>query len=302
MLDFLVAPLSRIPHWDESAFVENVHLSVGGLAANTALCLAHLGAPVDLLACLGRDPFAELARQQLQAFGINSRYIRRDPRHSTSLAFGFVGDKGRRFFIVSRGANASLCKRDFQRIKWRSVSILHLGGYFHLPGVEPDLPLLFQQLQNKGIQTSLDLAWDPEGRWLRPMLPLLPNLDLIFPNQKQLQRLTEERSVRRGAQVLRKRGVKGVVVKLGARGCYVDSNDWQGFVPPFDVTVRDTTGAGDNFDAGFLYGLRAGWSLMVCARFANVVAAASTRAYGAAASLPSRAVAVRWMRDFYGAA
>ena len=300
MVDLLIAPVAHIPRWDENVFIENVHLRVGGLAANAAVCLTRLGAPVDLMACVGDDRFGDMIRRQLREAGINCDHLRRDSHRSTSMAFGFVNERGQRLFVVSLGANASFTKRDFQHMNWKNVSFLHVGGFFHLPGVEHDLPALLRLLQRRGVQTSLDLAWDPQNRWLRPLRPLLPHLDFIFPNHKQVQRLTNERDVRRGARVLRGAGVATVVVKLGARGCYLDSDTWKGFVPPFPVRVRDTTGAGDNFDAAFLYGLRQDWDLETCARFANVVAAASTRAYGAAAALPSRATAVQWMKRFYG--
>lgn len=100
--------------------------------------------------------------------------------------------------------------------------------------------------------------------------------------------------------MLRRAGARTVVVKLGARGCYVDGDEWKGVVPAFPVRAIDTTGAGDVFDAAFLYGWRAGWDLQTCARFANVMAAASTRAYGATAALPTGTTALRWMKKFYG--
>lgn len=299
MLDLLIAPLAHIPRWDENVFVRNIRFRLGGLAANAAVCLSRLGVPVDLLACVGADSLGDMLREQLKQAGVNCRYLRRDPTYATSLAFGFVGEHGQRLFVVSQGANARLRKRDFQRVSWKDCGLLHLGGFFHLPGLEPHLPALLSSLRRRGIQTSLDLAWDPQNRWLRPLRPVLRHLDFIFPNDKQVQRLTKERDVRRGAAALRAGGVRNVVVKLGARGCYLDADNWKGFVPAFPVRVRDTTGAGDNFDAAFLYGLRNEWGLETCARFANVVAAASTRAYGAAAALPSPGTAVKWMKSFY---
>jgi len=300
MLDLLIAPLARIPRWDENVFVEDVHLCAGGLAANTAVCLAHLGATVDLVACVGDDPFGELLSVRLQHAGLNDLCLRRAKSRSTSLSFGFVGGRGQRFFVVSRGANESLTLHDLHTVPWDKVAFLHVGGFFHLPGVEKDLPALLSSVRRYGVQTSLDLAWDPENRWLQLLDPLLAHLDFIFPNYKQLQRLTGMRGVRQGARALRSRGVRAVIVKLGGEGCYGDTETWNDFVPAFPVTVRDTSGAGDNFNAAFLYGVDRGWELETCARFANVVAAASTRDYGAATALPSRGTAMRWMKRFYG--
>jgi len=299
MVDLLVASLPRIPHWDENAFVDKVTTHLGGLAANTAICLARLGAPVRIVSRIGNDPLGEFARHHLEQAGVDCRSLRVDPRLPTSMALGFVGPQGKRFFVVSRGANAALSLRDFTAKGRRDVSHFHLGGFFHLPKLEPELATLLAAFRRRRIWVSLDLAWNPKGSWRKPIEKVLPHLDAIFPNRKQAIRLTGATRVPEAARRLRQYGVGSVLIKLAEKGCYLDTDSWRGYVAPFPVQVVDTTGAGDNFAAAYLDGMRSGWPPVECARFANVVAAASTRAYGASAALPSKAAALRWMHQAY---
>jgi sugar/nucleoside kinase (ribokinase family) len=100
------------------------------------------------------------------------------------------------------------------------------------------------------------------------------------------------------AAFLRDRGVGGVVIKLGERGCYVLPAGQPGFfVPAFSVRVVDTTGAGDSFVAGFLAGLLRGWAPERCARLACAAAALNIQKVGATAGMPTFAEAEAFLKD-----
>jgi len=97
----------------------------------------------------------------------------------------------------------------------------------------------------------------------------------------ELELLTGESDVPKGAALLLQMGVKIVVVKLGAKGCYVTNGVEKRTIEPFKVSVADTTGAGDAFNAGFLYGLLHNKSLFECGRLGNFVASRSVTKMGA---------------------
>ncbi len=107
-----------------------------------------------------------------------------------------------------------------------------------------------------------------------------------MPNAGELELLTGEDDVRRGADLILDAGVKIVAVKLGDKGCYVTDGEERLRIEPFKVKVVDTTGAGDAFCAGFLYGLIKKKSLFECGRFANFVASRCVTAMGARSALP----------------
>ena len=107
-----------------------------------------------------------------------------------------------------------------------------------------------------------------------------------MPNVVELELLSGETDYRKGADLMLDAGVKIVAVKLGDKGCYVTDDQEQLMVEPFKVKAIDTTGAGDAFCAGFLYGLINKKSLYECGQIANFVASRSVTAMGAREGLP----------------
>jgi ribokinase len=109
---------------------------------------------------------------------------------------------------------------------------------------------------------------------------------VLMPNQNELKLLTKRASYREGAKILLDKGVEIVAVKLGSKGCYVTDGRESHNLEPFKVKVVDTTGAGDAFCAGFLYGLIKGKSLFDCGRLGNFVASRNIMKMGARSGLP----------------
>jgi ribokinase len=108
----------------------------------------------------------------------------------------------------------------------------------------------------------------------------------LMPNAVELELLTGEADYCKGADLMIEVGVKIVAVKLGSKGCYVTDGRERLRIEPFKVKVVDTTGAGDAFCAGFLYGLIKNKSLSECGRLANFVASRCVMQMGARAGLP----------------
>lgn len=181
------------------------------------------------------------------------------------------------------GANGRLVPEDVPDALLASTKILHLGGFFLLPGLdgEPAARLL-QRARRAGCRTSMDVAWDAQGRWMETLAPCLRHLDFLFGNQDELAQLARTRTPREIARRLRTLGVGVVAVKMGERGAYVAADDWEGHVPAFDVPVVDTTGAGDAFCGGFLAAFLRAWPWEEVARFANAVGALCVTEVGGA--------------------
>jgi sugar/nucleoside kinase (ribokinase family) len=117
----------------------------------------------------------------------------------------------------------------------------------------------------------------------------LAQTDFIFPNRDEGRQLTGESEPAAIAARLRGLGVKTVVVKLGAAGCYVESPERSFTSPGFAVQPVDTTGAGDCFAAGFLAAICRGQPLPLAARHANATGALATLGLGGADSAPTMA-------------
>jgi ribokinase len=140
------------------------------------------------------------------------------------------------------------------------------------------------------ISDSVKVSFDPGALYARKgyaaMESILKRTYVLMPNAIELTLLTGEINYCKGADIMIGRGVKIVAVKLGGKGCYVTDGREQHLIEPFKVNVVDTTGAGDAFCAGFLYGLVNSKNLVECGRLGNFVASRCIMKMGARDGLP----------------
>ena len=132
---------------------------------------------------------------------------------------------------------------------------------------------------------------------MKVLRPCLQYLDILFMNEDEARMITGSNDAAEGAKMVLSEGVKTAVMKLGARGCAIYSSGDETRCPAFDVDVKDTTGAGDCFAAGFLVARHRGADLAQAARFANAVAALSVQKLGAVTGVLSFAKTEAWMRN-----
>lgn len=143
---------------------------------------------------------------------------------------------------------------------------------------------MLKKAKGMGKCTVLDTAWDDAGRWMDVLEPALKYVDYFIPSIEEAEKLSGETDPDRIADVFFDKGVKSVVIKLGKRGCYLREtyeSEPQYFPAYTSVKAVDTTGAGDSFCSGFLYGLANGFSLPEACRLANAVGAHCVMATGA---------------------
>jgi ribokinase len=140
------------------------------------------------------------------------------------------------------------------------------------------------------LPSDVKISFDPGSVYARKgfaaIEPIIRSSYVLMPNAVELELLTGEADYCKGADLMIEMGVKIVAVKLGSKGCYVTDGQERLRIEPFKVKVVDTTGAGDAFCAGFLYGLINNKSLYECGRLGNFVASRSVTAMGARAGLP----------------
>jgi sugar/nucleoside kinase (ribokinase family) len=160
----------------------------------------------------------------------------------------------------------------------RQARHLHVASYFLQTALQPGLPLLFERARSLGLTTSLDTNYDPAESW-SGFDELLAVTDIFLPNEVEACSLTGTDTVERAAALLSER-VETLAVKLGARGALGVSKGETIEVASIPVKVVDTVGAGDSFDAGFIYGYLQGWPIRKTLRMATICGALSTRAPG----------------------
>ncbi|MCX8025147.1 MAG: PfkB family carbohydrate kinase, partial [Thermanaerothrix sp.] len=165
------------------------------------------------------------------------------------------------------------------------VRHIHVASYFLQTNLQPGLPELFRRARALGITTSLDTNYDPSGQW-RGFDALLTQTDVLFLNETEACSLSRESNTEAAARKLAMQ-VGVVAIKLGARGALAIQGSRFVYVPGLPVKVVDTVGAGDSFDAGFVYGYLHRWDLERTLRLAVICGSLSTQAAGGIAAQPT---------------
>jgi len=135
------------------------------------------------------------------------------------------------------------------------------------------------------LTTSLDTNYDPSEEWIG-FSKLLSVTDVFFPNKTEALSITGAEDIEIAGEQLANKS-RLVVIKLGAEGAARYTRDTMVVVPSIPVRVKDTVGAGDSFDAGFLYGYLNHWDLEKSLRLAAICGALSTQASGGTAAQPT---------------
>jgi ribokinase len=164
------------------------------------------------------------------------------------------------------------------------TKFLHLTSFVGTRSFETQKSLL--QSLPKRVKISFDPGALYSGKGLTKIETLINRTYVIMPNRFELQQISGEGDYWKGADFLIGRGVRIVAVKLGEDGCYVTDGSEHHLIEPFEVEVVDTTGAGDAFCAGFLYGLLKDKSLYECGMIGNFVASRCVMKLGARTGLP----------------
>ncbi len=282
-LDIICQTVDEVPRHESITF-DHAAVSPGGCGSNVALGLRALGVPTALVACIGSDDSAMLVRNYWDRFALDQRFVRIIQDQPTGTSVGLVDSNAQPRFIHTPGANASLTADalDLHAFSSEGARALHIAGYFVLPGIlNKALPDALGSARQLGMFTSLDVvrSWrmrDPASLW-----PCLPHLDLFMCNAHEAWRLTGLDEPSQAGSQLRSRGVDAVVIKLGAQGCWLDCEEFQGQIDAPRVVIIDTTGAGDAFAAGLLNAILQGESLQAACLAGNIAGARMVGALGA---------------------
>jgi sugar/nucleoside kinase (ribokinase family) len=290
--DVVVTPVSSLPKKGKAIFVDGISLHNGGCACNTAVSLGRLGVDTAVIGKVGRDTFGDFLIEVMSDANLDTSGIVRDCSVNTSATAVLISPDGERSFLHYSGANAKMSEEDVDYGLMEKARILHVAAAFLVPGLD-GVPMarVLEKARKMGVMTSLDTAWDAEGRWMQLLQPCLAHVDLFMPSLEEAQMLSGKKHPDKVAQFFLDYGIGTVLLKLGAEGCYVRTADEEFIVPAFKVEkVVDTLGAGDCHAAGFLAATAKGWEMRKACRFANAVGAACVSARGTSGILPMQQI------------
>ena len=289
-----VWPVEKVA-WGTTTWVESIEESVGGNGANTAYALAKLGVPVRLTGLVGTDDRGDTLLRLLSGVGVDITSVRRS-MSPTTMSVCVVHPSGDRFFLHKPGASKEV---DPDSVQFTDVppgfTHFHLANPFGLPKVRFAAGEIMHRAKRAGLTTSVDTGWDSRGRWLADAGPCIPHTDILFVNESEATFLTGLKEHDQAGAKLLELGAGTVILKLGGSGCEIFTRSGKQRVRAFRVAVKDTTGAGDCFCAGFLAGLHGGLSYTEAARMANAVAGLKVQGLGGVSGVRSYEETVAWM-------
>jgi len=273
-------------------------LTLGGSSSIVAHNLAMLGARVGFSTCVGKDELGKIALDRLAESGADlSRVVRSEGGTSTGVTV-LLHHGGPRRILTYPGTMSSLTRGDLDFEYLASARHFHLSSLFLQRGLAPDLPELFRDLKRAGLTISLDTNDDPEDAWGGVLDQLLDLVDVFLPNEDELCRIARRGTVEAALEGLGDR-VPCIAVKCGARGALVLAGEGLLTVPPVPVAPVDTIGAGDSFDAGFLYAYLRGLSPAACAAAGNVTGALSTLRTGGTEAFRDHSLREEFLRTHH---
>ncbi len=277
--------VNMIAKKEEEASVLDFKESGGGSAANTTVGLARLELKTGFIGKVASDRDGKLLLNEFRKEGVDVNGITVSEEGRSGSVMGFIDTKGDRALYVDPGVNDHIDLSDI------NLDYVSAKGFLHLSSFVGEASFKAQKQLLKHL-SDVKISFDPGAIYARKGLealkPIIKECSVIFPNAIELKLLTGQ-EYKEGAQILIELGVDVVATKLGKRGCYITDGKESHLIEPYKVEAVDTTGAGDAFCAGFLYGLIKQRDLYECGRLGNFVASHCISKVGARTGLPKLA-------------
>ena len=297
--DIVISDPDPVPRFGEiERVVETVSITVGSSSAIFACGAARLGLRVAFVGVVGDDAFGRFMLDALAGRGIDVSACHVDPAEPTGATVILTSGRDRAM-LTAMGSIGSFDVDMVPDGLLDRARHVHIGGFYLQERSRDRLPAFFARARARGATTSFDTNWDPSETWDGGVRAMLQESDVFFPNEAEATRIAGVAGAAAAAAWLAQDGAPDraddgpiVVVKRGAAGAVAATAGGETVdVGALPVEPVDTTGAGDSFDAGFLWAWLGGEELAACVELGAVCGALSTRAAGGVDGQPTLAEA-----------
>ena len=294
--DSVVDLIISVPHFpvenEETVQSESIQRQLGG-SSNFLIMCARLGLKAGVIDQLGDDEYGYFYRDNLFSEGVDVSGLKIITGAQTAYCICMVDQKGNHSYISFPGVTYSLSPNNINHDYIKDSKALYLSGYSLTKESIRDATLT---ALNTAVENQLSIYFDPS-----PQMSYIPSETLqqvighsegVFINEREHSILTSK------LPQLDFQDQHGfIALKQGEKGCTIYSDGSHHLYQAQKVEIIDTTGAGDVFNAAFIYGQSKDWSLPRCASFANKLAALKVQRLGAGLNVPTRVQAQRLL-DF----
>jgi 2-dehydro-3-deoxygluconokinase len=261
-------------------FVQSFDRKVGGAELNFAIGCSRLGLCTGWISRLGNDEFGKHIFNFVRGEGIDVSEVKLVDGYPTSLNFKEImeGGDGSTYYYRANSPTKSLTNESIKSSYFESAKLLHITGVF--PAIDEKNIEIIHTAISEAKKQNLLISFDPNIRlklWTKErakkvLLEFLPHVDIFLTGLEEAELLLGTSDPVEIFEECKKLGISNVAIKLGEKGSIGYQNgEYLEASPVVPKKIVDTVGAGDGFDAGFVYGVLNGWSLEKTLRFANTI-------------------------------
>ena len=290
ILDILAGSVSTNIFQKGSLPMDNITLSFGGDALNEAVVLSQLGVEVELISKVGNDEAGKRILDFLKEKKVKTK-IKIEEKLETGINIVLIDETGERNFLTNPNSSLrKLSEQDIMEHLEKAGDIVCMASLFVSSLLDiKTMERIFQKIKSKPERILVaDITSPKNGERLADISCLLKYIDYIIPNETEAGRLTNETEAHLNAELFLEHGASCVIIKRGKQGCLLKTQTQEIEISAYQGTnAIDTTGAGDSFVAGFIYGLKNQMSIEECARFGCAVASCTIEKFGANTAIDS---------------
>ena len=296
LVDSLIRGFDPEPVSASGYRADSAALNVGGEAVNAAMAAAKLGLKTGIVCALGEDAAGDLVRAVLKRHGVDLEHIVTGPE--TPVTTLFIREDGSRRSITNRSHRYNF-HPEKDPASFTCARALLIGSLFRPPFDDPGIAYSVLKAAKEAGQIVIADTKLPYDRALKAegLRDSFPMIDYLTPNEDEARYLTGMEEPGKMADALLALGAGHVILKLGRMGVLMKSREKTVRMPAYEVRAVDSTGAGDNFAAGFVSELLQGNSPEEALSFANACGAVCVTALGAGTALKDREQVLRFMQE-----
>lgn len=294
-VDVMMGGMESLPVVDREVTCKSYDVVMGASTVICACTYASLGGNASIIGLAGNDEYGDFMVTGLREFGLDTSLVQRTSDVRTGVTINLIFESTRTQ-VTYPGTIAEFDGSTLGAPLFDGFAHVHFGGVYLQHNLRPEITRLLRIAREKGLTSSIDPQWDPKETW-EGMDEWLPLLSYLFVNEHEAVSITRASSAGEACATLAQR-TWFPVVKTGPEGALLWLDGAVTRVGGFPVQVQDTTGAGDAFDAGFLFAtINKRMGPADACRFANATAARSCTFVG---GLSARST-YRDVLDFMGA-
>lgn len=291
--DIIITGVEKFPAPGQEDLVPSMETYVGGGAALFTLGLGRLGLHPVFQGAVGDDCYGHMIRETFEQAGVDTELLVTRKGERTGISLSFTNEHDRSF-LTYRGTNRDISMDRAEVEKAGQARHIHVTGYEGEDSHESYARLLRRVKTETEATVSFDVGWDPSGNWSSRIYELFPWIDVLFMNETEAEHYGRTDSAEEAALHFAER-CGAAVVKLGKKGALAVKEGVVHRRASYEVQAVDTTGAGDSFNAGFIYGFLKGEDMGACLQYGNACGACSVSAHGGNTGFPEEKEMLRFI-------